>query len=324
MKEWCIKVDKNSAGKIIKKLRSVSLILEECIIDHDGQFVYIPVKKDTGNCIKHDFKLKNTPENIIRSNLGLRVNNTPKFIKLGDSIIFNKNQRVNKRIAEVYCNAYHAKNAYIFTGKIKGKMRIPSIKFLCGKNEDTIIVENGVKYALNPAKVMFSPGNINIRTEMGKIDFKDKTVIDMFCGIGYFSMPVLKYGNPKRLIACDINPDSIEYFKRNLKLNRIIYEPEIFLGDSRAKCPDVSADYIIMGNFESPKFLAQALIHSHRGTLLSMHFLERRGKIKRPEEIIKNARRLGYIISVKNIKIVKSVSHELVHVNSLFQVYNCL
>ncbi|WP_061950538.1 hypothetical protein [Acidiplasma cupricumulans] len=133
MKEWCIKVDKNSAGKIIKKLRSVSLILEECIIDHDGQFVYIPVKKDTGNCIKHDFKLKNTPENIIRSNLGLRVNNTPKFIKLGDSIIFNKNQRVNKRIAEVYCNAYHAKTPIFLPVRLRGKCEYPQLNFYAGR-----------------------------------------------------------------------------------------------------------------------------------------------------------------------------------------------
>jgi tRNA wybutosine-synthesizing protein 2 len=170
-------------------------------------------------------------------------------------------------------------------------------------------------------KVMFSPGNINTRSKMHSVDLSGCTVMDMFCGIGYFSLPVLKNSRPGRMICCDINSDSIYYLKENLSINKINYPVQIFSGDSRSLLPFVRADYIIMGNFNSPDFLNAALIRSGYGTRISMHYLTTTDGLENMESnIIKIARKLGFIIQCTYSAIVKSVGPRYIHINSIFSV----
>ena len=100
-------------------------------------------------------------------------------------------------------------NIYVEAGKIQGVKRKPTLKLLYGKGCETRIRESGITYTLDLQKVMFSPGNINTRSKIKYTDFTGLVVLDMFCGIGYFSLQVLKNSRPMNMIMCDINPDSL-------------------------------------------------------------------------------------------------------------------
>ena len=316
----CIVVNKFDADTAIKNMQIQGLLDHKFQVDQVGDAVYIPLKSESNSTKVHDFLERKSDIDRIIEEISAKGINTQNmsYVRLGNSIIFKKKITVN--IAKMFSDLPGIKNIYYETGKIRGVKRKPSLKRLYGGG-DTRIIEYGIVYVLDLEKVMFSPGNINTRSKMLYQDFTGSVVIDMFCGIGYFSLPVMKNSIPVRMICCDINRDSINYLIRNIHENRINYPVEILNGDSRSVLPFISADYIIMGNFNSPAFLNTALIRSNSGTKLSMHFLATGDSVDSSEmNIIHMARKLGYVIEGISRYIVKSVGPNYIHVNSIFMV----
>jgi tRNA wybutosine-synthesizing protein 3 len=51
--------------------------------------------------------------------------------------------------------------------------------------------EGGVAYSLDVIKCMFSSGNTSERQRMGKLQCCGETVVDLYAGIGYYTLPFL-------------------------------------------------------------------------------------------------------------------------------------
>lgn len=51
--------------------------------------------------------------------------------------------------------------------------------------------QHGIKYSLDVTRCMFSSGNVTERARMGRQACKDQVVVDLFAGIGYFTLPML-------------------------------------------------------------------------------------------------------------------------------------
>jgi tRNA wybutosine-synthesizing protein 2 len=319
MKRNCIATDKLSAAAVIKYVRYNGLLDTNYRIEQVGNMVYIPLTKPIDGSTIHNFESRmpilnkgKTPDKRIKKR-GF------SYVILGNSMILKGNPGI--KAINKYAKILPIDNIYLETGKIQGVKRKPSLKLIYGKGGETKIKESGITYIMDLQKVMFSPGNINTRSKMKYMDFTGMVVIDMFCGIGYFSLQVLKNSRPAKMIMCDINQDSIYYLKRNLAANRIESQAEIYTGDSRTVLPDIFADYIIMGNFNSIKFLCHALIRSHEGTKISMHYLAAPEKVNGTiSRIIKMAREFGYILVCSRSYTVKSVGPNYLHINSIFNI----
>ena len=70
--------------------------------------------------------------------------------------------------------------------------------------------EGGVLYSLDVTKCMFSSGNTTERQRMGRLQCPGETVVDLYAGIGYYTLPFLcKAGILARLPAllhADVQP----------------------------------------------------------------------------------------------------------------------
>lgn len=51
--------------------------------------------------------------------------------------------------------------------------------------------ENGIVYCLDVCRCMFSSGNVTEKARMGRLQCAGESVLDMFAGIGYYTLPIL-------------------------------------------------------------------------------------------------------------------------------------
>ncbi len=176
-----------------------------------------------------------------------------------------------KKIGEVYAMILNCKTVLNDIGGISGVYREPNVARIYGStNTETIHKENGIKYKLDPQRIMFSSGNMDERLRMANISNTGETVVDLFAGIGYFTIPMAVYSKPKKIFACEINPVSYDYLCANIILNNVTSVVEPLKGDNRKISPKNVADRVLLGYFGNTRdFIPTALdcLKNHTGII---------------------------------------------------------
>jgi tRNA wybutosine-synthesizing protein 2 len=90
---------------------------------------------------------------------------------------------------------------------------------------------------------MFCSGNISEKLRISSFDCSNEVVVDLFAGIGYFTLPYLVNARARFVHACEWNPRAVEALKRNMALNKIeATRFEIREGDCRTASWFLSLD----------------------------------------------------------------------------------
>ena len=129
---------------------------------------------------------------------------------------------------------------------IEGKLREPRREIIAGTGTETIHKQNGVLFKLDAGKVMFSAGNLRERMRMSRFG-QGEFVVDMFAGIGYFSLQMAVHARPRKVMAIELNPVAFDYLRQNISLNRVEEIVEPVLGDCAKVTPQGVADRVVMG-----------------------------------------------------------------------------
>lgn len=90
------------------------------------------------------------------------------------------------------------------------------------------------RFTYNVDKSMFCAGNNTERMRMGRMQCVNETIVDLYAGIGYFTLPFLVHGHARHVYCCEWNPDSLEALRRNLQTNHIDDDRyTLLLGDNQ-------------------------------------------------------------------------------------------
>ncbi|MBN1167914.1 MAG: SAM-dependent methyltransferase [Methanospirillaceae archaeon] len=188
------------------------------------------------------------------------------FQRIGDVIVFHGSRPTHEEISSV--RLHFSPRGVIWIRRSQGRMRIPDIEILWGTAGEVLHRESGIVYFLNVEQVMFSQGNRKEKMRISSLIHPGESVADMFAGIGYFTLPVARAGG--RVFAIELNPVSYQYLVRNCAVNNLDGNVYAVPGD----CRDVMCGYysrIIMGHFDSLHYLAKALLHVKKGSVIHLH-----------------------------------------------------
>lgn len=132
--------------------------------------------------------------------------------------------RMNKNVRTVLCQV----------GPVSGEYRLRGLRWLCGENKtETTHKEHGCLFKVDLAKCYFSPRLSYERMRVAKQVKPGEVVVNMFAGVGCFSIIIARHSGAKKVYSIDINPDAARYMRENIAINRVEGVVEAILGDSR-------------------------------------------------------------------------------------------
>jgi tRNA wybutosine-synthesizing protein 2 len=240
------------------------------------------------------------------------------FQRIGNVVILKLKPELKsyvKDIGKIVSEKLNAKTVCMLRG-VSGEFRKPKIEVIAGKGTETVHKENNCFYKIDVAKLMFAKGNVRERGRLAALVKPNETVVDMFAGVGYFSIPVARFAKPKKIYAIEKNPEAVKYLKENCRLNKV--NIEIINNDCRRVPLREVADRVIMGYLPYTwKFLPAAFgFLKNRGVIHYHDVFQKKQLWEKPREILeKEAIKAGYKLEkILHKKIVKQYSPGIYHV----------
>jgi tRNA (guanine37-N1)-methyltransferase len=139
------------------------------------------------------------------------------IIRIPDSLL-SKKEIIGKTLLE---QVKTAKSVFYQSSSVEGDFRTRDLEILAGENKtETEYKEFGCRFIVDVKKAFFSPRLSTERDRISDLVQEGETVINMFGGIGMFSIIVAKR-KKCTVYNIDINPIAAKLCEKNIELNRL-------------------------------------------------------------------------------------------------------
>jgi tRNA (guanine37-N1)-methyltransferase len=117
---------------------------------------------------------------------------------------------------------------------VAGVFRTRTLEHVAGEcKTETLHREYGCVFKVDLAEVYFSPRLSFERMRVGTLVGREEVVVNMFAGVGCFSIIMGKHSLARRVYSIDINPAAVQLMRENIALNRMRRRVEAICGDAR-------------------------------------------------------------------------------------------
>jgi tRNA (guanine37-N1)-methyltransferase len=160
------------------------------------------------------------------------------IIRIPDSLL-SKKKIIGKTLLE---KVKTAKSVFYQSSPVEGDFRIRDLELLAGEDKtETEYKEHGCRFRIDVQKAFFSPRLSTERERIANLINDGETVINMFGGVGMFSIIAAK---KKKCVVynIDINPDAIELCRKSISLNKLKGQVESIVGDASQIIEEKLAD----------------------------------------------------------------------------------
>ncbi len=326
LKSQGVAVERINGEKFLKFAVENHILDRKKRIFSDSSHIYFPILENSPlpglEVNEYDFQLREneTIKEYLTEKYGEPVEML-KWQRVGESLIFSDTSFIDREMAEDIVNKGFASSVLKRNGSVSGSERRPSMTVLSGTPGDTVHRENGINFVLNPEKIMISKGNISERGIPFLNLLRGRKILDMFSGIGYFSLPLAAKLEAEELTCTDINGIAIEYLLKSYSASEIGTKLEALNMDCRLIPPERKYDIILMGNFKSINYLPEALSHIEKRGQIILHYLSPTGTHSSHLELImKSCRGMSFLVDMLETHRVKSYAPHLWHMSSLIEV----
>jgi tRNA (guanine37-N1)-methyltransferase len=129
----------------------------------------------------------------------------------------------SKIIAEAVIETHkQVKAVWRQTSSVSGDFRLRDLKFVLGdRKTETLCKEHGCIFKVDLEKCYFSPRLSYERMRIAKQVQLGEVILNMFAGVGCYSIAIAKHSKAKKIFSIEINPVAVRYMQENIKLNGV-------------------------------------------------------------------------------------------------------
>lgn len=254
----CLKVPKAQGEKAIALTRKLNLLNRDFKIQRLEDHLYIPLtRKPLGEDLKqfrnnlleyevsmHKFserakralKLVDMLEDKLPPHLLASLPHAIDFV--GDIAIVEvppELERYKRLLGEAILSTHKRVSTVLAkSSAVGGVYRVRKFEVIAGVDKtETVHKEHGCVFHVDLSKAYFSPRLSYEHSRIAAQVKQGETIIDMFAGVGPFSIQIAKECANVKIYALDVNPDAVHYLKRNIRANNVEAKVTPILGDAR-------------------------------------------------------------------------------------------
>ncbi|XP_011359092.1 tRNA wybutosine-synthesizing protein 2 homolog isoform X1 [Pteropus vampyrus] len=152
--------------------------------------------------------------------------------------------------------------------------RTPAVTLLLGDDGWVEHVDNGIRYTFDITQCMFSFGNITEKLRVASLPCVGQVLVDLYAGIGYFTLPFLVHAGAAFVHACEWNSHAVVALRNNLEINGVVDRCQIHFGDNRKLKLSNIADRVNLGLIPSSEEgwpIACQVLRKDAGGILHIH-----------------------------------------------------
>jgi tRNA (guanine37-N1)-methyltransferase len=321
MERPCVVVAREDGEATRQRLADADLIDEEFGIEVVDGEIHIPITEP--DAVPEDLTVTRrdvparTPQRTPADLLGYE----PTYERLGDVVLVDEDdEETAGGIADaVMASDIPVRSVLNRDSKVKGETRVRDWKVLADEGEErppteTVHREYGHEFAVNVAEVYFSPRLATERNRVVEQVEPGEHVLDMFAGVGPYAIPMATAG--AEVVACDLNPDAIEYFRENAERNGVADRITTHVGDVRELTDEYAdwADRLVMNLPHTAAAFADAAV-AFAGDSCVVHLYDIQhedGPFERARTALEEAAGDEYAVTVLKERVVRSYApHEL-------------
>jgi tRNA (guanine37-N1)-methyltransferase len=156
-------------------------------------------------------------------------------------------------------------------GGIEGEFRLRNLRHIGGDDRTvTMHRENGCRLKVDVARCYFSPRLSTERLRIADQSGHGETVLNMFAGVGPFSVLIAKRQRAK-VLSCELSEVACEYHRENNRLNKVEDLVDVLNADAMdlPKLTRRKFDRILMPHpSQSHRFLQTAVMMAKKGATI--------------------------------------------------------
>ena len=324
IKCWAARVEKNRAEEVRKRLLKLDILNPRLKPFEKNGFIYFPLKDQE----KVDDILGELNVSVMAAYFEERPrrpksleeilsNKLPKelldllpssYDLIGDIILVeipHELKPYEKLVAEALMKLHpRVKTVLSKEGATRGEYRLREYRVIAGLNRfETVHREYGCVIRVDLRKAFFNPRMSGERVRVARSVLKGEKVLDMFAGIGSFSIIIAREQPTATIIAIELNPEAYKLMLENIKLNRVEGRVKPILGDCREVLKQVHEkfDRVIMDlPHSSINYLDLALEKTKQNGIIHLYLV---GVGRDPvedarERVLKKIRGLGFDVDI--------------------------
>jgi tRNA (guanine37-N1)-methyltransferase len=270
----CIRVSKTYGERAIVLVRRIGLLNREFKVEREQDYLYIPLIREPQKTDIKELEANLLQFKVLQREFLERIERPLKLVDLlgdklpphllasvphaidfvGDIAVVEIPPELEdyKAIVGKAILATHKRLSTVLakSSAVGGEYRVREFETIAGVDKTkTVHREHGCVFHVDLAKAYFSPRLSYEHNRVASLVEEDEIVLDMFAGVGPFSILIAKKRKKVHVYAVDKNPEAIQLLKKNIIVNRVRAKITPILGEAKqiiAERLKGSSDRVIM------------------------------------------------------------------------------